>query len=172
MSETRLQIGRAMSAMMAPLARRLRGMITRVTIGSVDDSGRLQRVRLSGLAAELATAERLQHYGLSAVPPSGSTAVMLAPGAGRSNGVVIGADPMTRPTGLADGEVWLYAVHGQTIRLLTSGDIELHPAEGGVVRVVGNGEIAGNLHVGGNISTDGTITAQGQIHSNTGVSGP
>lgn len=120
------------AALIDPLTRRLSSMVARAVVQLVTDSGDLQRVQIGVLDGEVIDdAERFQQYGFSSVPLTGAEAVVLFPGGDRAHPLVIAADDRRhRPTGLADGEVAIYAESGASVVIKASGDIEATPASG------------------------------------------
>jgi len=99
------------------LARAL-GMIMRAVVTRVTDSTEAQEVQGQVLRDEVLDLERIQSYGMTAVPQVGAEAVVVFLGGSRSNGVVIAVeDRRYRLTGLAAGEVALYDDQGQKVHL-------------------------------------------------------
>ncbi len=92
------------------LGHRLRALVSRFVLGSVDDGGGVQLVRGSLLAGEeVAEAEHLQPYGLTYVPLAGAEAVALFPAGDRSHPLIVAiGDRRHRLSGLGPGEVALY----------------------------------------------------------------
>lgn len=101
---------RAFEKMIAPYARAIRMMVGRAVVSLVDDAQPIQRVQVTILADELhGSVERIQNYGHTARPLSGSQAVTLSVCGSRDHLVVIALDDgRYRPTDLEDGESALY----------------------------------------------------------------
>ncbi|MEZ5709733.1 MAG: phage baseplate assembly protein V [Blastomonas sp.] len=105
--------------MIAPIEHRLRLMVSRAIVRMVDDMPRAQELQIDLMADEAQDGvERLQSYGLTAVPHAGAEAVLVCAGGLRSHGLVIAVeDRRYRLTGLATGEVALYDDLGQRVKL-------------------------------------------------------
>lgn len=102
----------------APLARRVRLMVSRGVIGVVNDALKEQGVQVALLADEVRDCERYQEYGFTSVPLPGAEAITVCVGGSRDHGVVIATgDRRFRLKGLAAGEVALYDDQGQAIVL-------------------------------------------------------
>ena len=115
---------------LAPVFRRLDMMLSRgVLRGTTDDEG-IQRMQLGLLEDETADrVERIQTYGLSAVPPEGGDALVAFIQGNRDHGVVLAVnDRASRPKDLKSGEVCLYSEHGVTLLLNEDGDLVIKTA--------------------------------------------
>ncbi len=112
------------------LVSRVEMMLAKAIVKAVIDTDEIQLVKLSVLAGETQDGiERLQNYGFSSVPPTGSEAFVVYLNGNRDHGVVIVCDNGEfRPVGLKDGEAVAYTKHGQTYLLDENGD---HVFEGG-----------------------------------------
>ncbi|MCX8962130.1 phage baseplate assembly protein V [Erwinia psidii] len=79
----------------------------------------IQTVQASGLSGEtLQDAELFQHYGLTSVPPAGTTAIALPLNGRTSHSVIIATEHASyRLTALKSGEVALYTDEGSHIVL-------------------------------------------------------
>ncbi|WP_273454775.1 phage baseplate assembly protein V [Nevskia ramosa] len=109
-----------------PLLRRLRALASRATIARVDDGAKLQQVQISVMAGErLDGVQRLQYFGHSAVPPAGSTCLLVSIAGSRTHCIVIGGEHESRPRDLAEGESQVYNSEGDHIWLKTSGEIAI-----------------------------------------------
>lgn len=108
-----------MRQMMAPVEGRVRLMIARAIVRLVDDTPMAQALQIDLLADEQQDAvERLQNYGLTAVPHAGAEALVACVGGLRSHAVVIAVeDRRYRVTGLQTGEVALYDDLGNMVKL-------------------------------------------------------
>ena len=105
-----------------PLMRRLRALASRALIARVDDGGKLQQVQISVMAGErLDGVQRLQYFGHSAVPPAGSTCLLVSIAGSRTHCIVIGGEHESRPRDLEEGESQVYNSEGDHIWLKTSG---------------------------------------------------
>jgi len=157
---------RTFNKMMAPWARRLRLLVTRGVVKSVDDSKGLQALQISGLSGELLDAiQRLQQYGFTCHPHPGADTINLSVGASRSHTVVIAVDDRRYRLQLAEGEVAMYDDQGQAIKLLRSG-IVIEAPKG----AIHNGDMA----INGNVDISGTLTVAGVVvndHSHPITSG-
>ena len=82
-----------MKRFMAPLQRRVMLAIGRGTLGPVDDANGLQRSQVKLLAGEVRdNVERVQQYGISAVPLAGADVLVVCVGGNRDHPVIIGVD--------------------------------------------------------------------------------
>lgn len=163
-----------MKAALIQIARQLRVLIARAIVRQVDDAGPVQFVQLDLFPGETRRAQRLQQYGLSGVPPVGSSAVTGSPGGKRSDVIALGVESAAhRPRGLKPGEVVLYTMFGDAI----------HLREGRVIRITAGTkvtvdaplavflqdvEIAGKLTVTGETSlattnVKGVLDATGDV---------
>ncbi len=116
-----------------PLRRRVLLMVGRGVVRLVDDAPGRQTLQVEALAGEILDAERFQPYGLTAHPPGGSEAVVLAVGGMRQHPIVVAAeDRSVRPRDLPPGTVALYTAldaGGGTHRLTLAGDARRIVAE-------------------------------------------
>ncbi len=158
------------AAMLAPLARRLRLLVTRGVLKLIDDAPGIQVVQVTGLAGEvLDGVERIQQYGLTSHPHPGADAIILNVGANRAHPVVIAVDDRRYRLHLAPGEVAIYDDQGQMVKLARGGIVTEAPKGH-----VHNGDltITGQLTVNGSISATGDVTAGGislQHHVHGGI---
>ncbi len=113
--------------LLAPVARRLRLLVSRGVVRGVADASRLQTVQLDLLADEARdNVERFQAYGFSGHPLPGAEAIVVAVGGSRDHLVAIAVDDRRyRPTGLQPGEVCVYDDLGSRITLKRGGVIEI-----------------------------------------------
>lgn len=110
-----------MSAL-AGMWQRLLLMVGRGTIGSSDDTAKLQVLTCDLLEDERRPLENFQTYGLTANAPDGLEVLAAFVGADRSHGVVVAVgDRVYRLTGLAKGEVAIYDDLGQKVHLTRDG---------------------------------------------------
>ncbi|PZW46847.1 phage baseplate assembly protein V [Humitalea rosea] len=95
---------------LAPLQRRIMLAVSRGVLRAVADAEGIQQLQVTMLAGETRDAvERMQPYGLSAVPLPGAQCVVICVGGNRDHPIAIAVDdPRFRPTDLQPGEVRLY----------------------------------------------------------------
>lgn len=144
--------------LLAPLANRVRNMVSRAVVQVVDDAKKAQLMQLGILADEVKDdVERLQNYGFTSVPLDGAEAVVVFVGGKREHGIVIVTeDRRHRLRNLESGEVAVYDRTGSKIVLKTNGDIEVTPSSG-VLKLVGD------LNVSGDVACDGTVTGSTDV---------
>lgn len=106
---------RAWQKLLEPIRRRLAQIVTRAVLLGADDRPGLQEAQIKALADEVMDRiERFQNYGFSSVPLPGAEGLFLAPGACRSNGVLVCVDDRRwRIKGLRGGEVAVYTDEDQ-----------------------------------------------------------
>lgn len=106
-------------------------MLRRVKLLELDDSGTLQKMRLSGLKGEeLADVPRVQPFGLSTNPPVGSEGVLLALGGRSDRGMVLGVEsPSHRPTAREPGSTVIYDAFGNVASLVQAEQRYRHSAK-------------------------------------------
>lgn len=148
---------------MAPIQRRVMLAIGRATLGPVDDAGGLQRSQVTLLAGEVRdNVERIQPYGLSAVPLAGADALVVCVGGNRDHPVIIGVDDRRyRPGGQDAGDVCIYSYQtGHKITLKADRKIEI---EGDEITIKADTKItldAPLVKVTGALDVDGDIRDQ------------
>ena len=108
-----------LNRMLGPLRRRVQSMVSRGTLGAIDDERQAQELQVELLDDEAHDGvERFQQYGFTSVPHAGAEATVIFPGGLRSHGIVIAVeDRRYRMRGLKGGEVALYDDQGQSILL-------------------------------------------------------
>lgn len=173
---------------LAPIARRLRNLVTRAVVALVEDTERVQRLQVQALKDEVL--EHLEHwlpYGLTTHAPSGCEALLLSLGGAREQAIVVAvADRRYRLTGLEAGDVALYDDLGQVVRLGRTG-IVIEAAQGVIIngQVIINGDLAvngigggagtmtlkANINLTGNINQSGNINQTGSLASSGAVAG-
>ena len=118
--------GQSLARLMAPVSRRVRGMIARCLLDAVDAQTLRQTLQVKLLEGELAAGvEYFEPYGFSAVPLDGD-GLFLAIGGHRSHGAALAVGGKThRPTDLAPGESCVYNDKGDRITIRRSGAIEV-----------------------------------------------
>lgn len=106
---------------------KLTGMVARAVVRSIQDGAKLQELELEVLAGEkVRRAERFQQYGLTSVPFPGAECVVVFAQGNRDHPLVVALeDRADRPTGLAPGEVMLYARNGARVHLKQDGTLRL-----------------------------------------------
>ena len=110
----------------APLKKRVSVMVSKALVSAVTDTGGLQLVQISVLKDELEdNVERLQNYGFTSSPKTGSEAIVLFIGGNTDHGVVIAVDDSRYRLKLQDGEVAVYDHNGSSIVMKSSGDVEV-----------------------------------------------
>jgi len=162
-----------LNKMLNPIRRRLSLMVTRGLVTLVNDNLKRQNLQLVLLADESSDdIERMQNYGHTSVPPTGSEAIVVAVNGARSGLTAIAVeDKEVRPTGLIEGDSMLYHRDGHNINLTKDGKALVTATE--VILTASNSFtiispetlIKGPLHVTGGISTDLGIFATGGITS-------
>lgn len=112
-----------MKRLLDPIARRVMLLVNRALVRMIDDSGDLQRVQVTLLAAEPRDhIERVQQYGVSSHPHPGAEAVVVCVGGSRDHPIVIAIDDRRyRVRGLRPGEVVLFDDLGHLIHLTREG---------------------------------------------------
>ncbi|KAA6405795.1 phage baseplate assembly protein domain-containing protein [Candidatus Tokpelaia sp.] len=109
-------------------AGKIRGMIRRVVVTKVDDSGGTQTAAATiGQGVELAAVEVLQPFGLAGhAPVDGATALCLMAGGDEGDPVLLPmANPSKRFGGCAEGDVALYNSGGDYVMLRAGGTLEI-----------------------------------------------
>lgn len=103
----------------APWKRRILSMIGKCIISAVTDDGNLQLNEVTYLKNEvLDDIERVQEFGFTSNPPSGSEAIIAFIGGNQQHGVIIATDSSTyRLKSLPEGAVALYNSNGDYIKL-------------------------------------------------------
>lgn len=150
--------------MMAPLKRRVMGMISRAVIEAIKDSSGIQQLNIAAMAEEKYTnVPRVQEYGFTSHPLPGAEAVTVFLGGSRDAGVVIAVDDKRyRLTALAQGEVALYDDLGSKVHLKRGGNIDIQTSTK-VKLIAPNTEVTGNLKVLGNLEVVGTSLLTGIV---------
>lgn len=178
-----------MKRFMAPLQRRVMLAIGRGTLGPVNDADGLQRSQVTLLAGETRdNVERIQPYGLSAVPMAGADVLVVCVGGNRDHPVIIGVDDRRhRPTGMQAGDVCIYSHQsGHKITLKADRTIEIEgdeitikadtkiTLEAPLVEVTGALDVLGDIRdnaASGGMSMNG-MRADYNSHTHAGGPGP
>lgn len=171
--------------MIDQLINKLKGMIVRGVIKSINDSGSRQMVVATLLAGEVKDRiERIQQFGMSSNPPAGASGVFAAAAADRSRLVCIGENhPAHRPKNLPAGETKLYDAFEQFVHLRASGVIEINaagtvlinaPAKVRMVTAVleVTGDIVDNCDTDGQSMSDMRDTYNTHVHPENDSGGP
>lgn len=113
--------------MMKQVVNRLKSTLARGIIHLVQDEGGRQFCQVTVLSGEVKNrVERIQSFGFSSVPPSGTAAIIAFMGADRGKPVIIGDnDPAARFNGQAPGESAQYDAFDQHIVMRQDGSIEI-----------------------------------------------
>lgn len=108
------------------------GLMRRVSLVELDDSGSQQRLRATGLAGEeFVNVVRAQHFGLTSVPPKGAEGLLLAQGGRSDRAHILGLEHGDhRRRDVEVGGTVLYDANGQAISLVRN-----------ALRIVGSGTI-------------------------------
>lgn len=140
--------------LLAPLARRIRNLVNRATLGLVDDTKTMQSLQVDATAQEtLDAVEHWQGYGFTAHPHPGGEVLLLSVGGKRAVPIAVAvADRRYRLTGLAQGEVAIHDDLGQSIILRRTG-----------IEIAGHLTLSGNLTLTGDIILNGTLTGTGDV---------
>jgi phage baseplate assembly protein V len=151
-----------------PVANRLRNLVVRAVVNSVDDSGKWQRAQIEASDGEtLSGVPVFQPYGFSSNAPvaaggDGPEALVVRIGGRPDNSVIIAiGDRRYRLPNLAAEEVAMYDAQGSIVKCQSNGDINLKPGSG-TVTVTGDVVVSGNVTASGDlISQTGNVQAQG-----------
>ena len=113
--------------LMRPLRNRVVGMISRAVLESVDDSTKMQLVKLSILkGVDRSGVEHFQEYGFTSVPLAGAEAVVISPQGNTEHLIALTiGDRRFRLKSLAPGEVALYTDEGDKIHFKRGGKIQI-----------------------------------------------
>jgi phage baseplate assembly protein V len=111
--------------LLAPVFRRLDMMFSRGVLRATVDENGVQTMQVGLLEDEVADeVERVQSYGLSAVPPNGGDAVVAFISGNRDHGMVLAVnDRESRPREQKGGEVTVYNNKKASIKLDEDGNI-------------------------------------------------
>lgn len=84
--------------------------------------------QITGLAGETANrVEMMQQFGFTSHPPAGTHCIILPLGGKTAHGIVIATENgQHRARSLAEGETVIYNSHGDNVRLLADGTIEIN----------------------------------------------
>lgn len=140
----------SLQKMLSPLRNRIANMVSRCIIQAVNDAAGIQTAQIVCLEGETRDdVERVQQYGFSSAPVSGTEGVVVFVGGRRDHGLIVAVDDRdNRKTGLAEGEVAVYHKDGASLVMKSNGDIEVTPKSGS--NIVLNGGSAKVSRVGDN----------------------
>ena len=146
-----------------PLSRRIRSMLMRATLNSVDDTQDLQVIQVTRLAGEVIDeCERVGQYGLTSVPPVGAECIVAQMSSNADHQVILGVDDHSRPHPLTPGQTVIYDSAGTTIKLDASGNVVIVAGTNVIISapgffIDGNATIEGNITITGNVTVLGTL---------------
>lgn len=132
---------RTVRAMTREIRGRVRGLIRRSTLGTLNVAGQLQTMQAKTTADDVDDdVELFEPYGFTSGPPAGSEGLVLRVGGERGHSVALAfGKRSTRPSGVLQGEVSVYHESGAHVTLRTDGSIEVYPANGQAVKLGGEG---------------------------------
>jgi phage baseplate assembly protein V len=112
-----MDLNAQLARLLAPITTRIRMMISRAVIKTIDDSTKIQTLRIKLLTDELHDgAEHYQTYGFTSYPFPGMEALVCCVEGIRANPVVVAiGDRKFRLKSLETGEVALYTDEGDTL---------------------------------------------------------
>jgi len=148
------------------VVQRMRLMVAKALLLSVDDSSRIQLTKVSGLSGEIYDrVERLQNYGFSSVPPVGSESLTFEVGGSQDHLVTTFCDSSTlRPTGSNPGESLQWTQYGHRVHCKADGSLSVHAPVGPVsitTNTCGVELNAGRVTINGDVTVTGTLTCNG-----------
>lgn len=171
-----MDLANVVNKMLDPIRRRVRLMIGRAVLNSLNDAGGLQVIQVKLLAGETRdNVERMQNYGFTAVPLPGAEGIMASVSGNRDHGVIIVMDDgRYRMRNLKPGEVAMYShldqeSHRHHIHLDENGDLNVM-ARNVIVKAEEEARIEGNrvvLHAESVFKFD--VNGQGQLWDGQGV---
>jgi phage gp45-like len=146
---------------------RLSPQATRTTVVDVDDTGPQQFVHASGLyGQDIGKMVRIQHFGLTSVPPAGSEGHGVAIGGGNDRLFALGMEhPKYRPTGTPIGCTVLYDMYGdvvsivqQSLRIVHASKVTIQAPQ---IELIGNVTLGGAAGSGVPAAKQGTVDTAG-----------
>lgn len=167
----REQIQNAVQAMIKPLRNRVYNIVSRAVLEAVNDSGKMQVIKVSVLAGENRDdVEYFQDYGFTSVSKAGAEALILCPQGNREHMIAIKVgDRTVRIKGLASGDVAMFDDVGNKIHLKQNGTIEIVAATK-VLVTSPEAEFSGNVKVKGNLTVEGKETVTGDATAGNVIS--
>ena len=119
---------------MMQIMNRIRAIFRKARVRRVNDNADTQELQVELLKGEVRTAQRIQSYGFSSVPPIGADAVVAQVGASNEHLIALGdVDPSVRPIGRSAGQVSLYTEEGELIKLEAGPTITLQAGTSSIV---------------------------------------
>lgn len=109
----------------APLKRKLYGMITPATLTGVTESTDIQTVKVAVGGETFSSVPRLQPFGLTSFPKPGGQVLITFIGGDREQPVAVIIDDGNYRVKLQEGEVAMYNAYGAVIKLAADGTINL-----------------------------------------------
>jgi phage baseplate assembly protein V len=110
---------------LAPIKKKIFLLIGRAILTAIDNSGNIQKIQVTALKDEtISDVERAQEYGLETYPKTDSEAevIILFLNGNREQGICVKIhDRANRPTGLNEGDVYLYNADGFQVKLDSTG---------------------------------------------------
>lgn len=161
-----------LTALLAPIRRRLADIVRRAVVSLVDDTTQMQVVQLNVLldTDTIDAVEHFQPYGFTAVPLKGAESILLSLGGLRGHPIAIMIDDRRhRKTGLQPGESAIYNHQGDFILIGKDGHITIHAAadvtiDAPTTHCAGHLTVDGNLQVDG---SDGIFATNGDVSAGT-----
>lgn len=174
-----LDVKRYVDKLIAPIRRRVIGMVSRAFVTGINDTLKRQNMQIVVHSGEwMDNIERFQNYGFTSNPPETSEAIPVAVAGNLADMVILAVeDKNLRPTDGDRFDVSVYHAEGHKIRLTNDGKIivtatdVIFEAASSLTIISPETLIQGPLHVTGGISTDLGIFATGGITSSSVVSG-
>jgi phage gp45-like len=120
--------------------------------------------------------ERVQEYGFTSVPLSGSDAVLVFVGGNRDHGVIVATDSREhRPGGMEAGDVAIYDHRSNLITLTVDGiriaTDQKMTVTAPEIEITGDVTMTGEVSIDGNLAVDG-IDFKTHVHPENDSGGP
>jgi phage baseplate assembly protein V len=109
----------------APLKRRIYGMISPGVVTGVNDTPAVQTIDVTVNGQEHSDTDRLQSFGLTSFPKPGGQVLVTFMGGDKERPVAIMVDDGTYRVKLSEGEVAVYNAFGAVIKLALDGTISI-----------------------------------------------
>jgi phage baseplate assembly protein V len=121
------QLRKAMERAIRPLKSRVYNIVARAVVTAINDSGKMQVIKVSALAGEdKDSIEYFQDYGFTSVPKTGAEAVIVCPQGNRDHMIAVKVgDRTVRLKGLQEGEVAVYTDEGDKIHFKRGGTVQV-----------------------------------------------
>ena len=171
-----------MSRLFEELENRMRGLVRRMKVTSIDDSGEMQTASGMVLNSEhRSNVEIMQMHGFSSKAPPGSLVAIVA--VGGDQGDLIGlpiAAPGSRMGNLKAGESVMYGLGGSRVHMKADGSIDIQTSfkvtmKASELNLTGDLKVTGNTTLTGNVDMNGgSVKAKGVVidDTHTHVSAP